>query len=331
MRFTPLIQFTDKGFYCETADVYIDPWRVVPNALITHAHADHARPGMGLYIGHHHTIAILKHRIAKSINFQGLEYGETLMKNGVRFSFHPAGHVTGSAMIRIEYRGEVWLLSGDYKMEDDGFTPFGDIQKCHHFITESTFGLPIFDWAPQETLIHEMTEWYLSNAGQGLNSIITGYSLGKPQRLAHQLRHLPLFEHPVVHAMHEHMRSAGIPVPYHPLATPESVKAFGKPVLIIAPPAQPGNTWLEQFEPLQLANASGWMALRSNRKRLNGEKGFAMSDHADWKGLLTAVKASGADHIYVTHGYSDIFARYLRENGYDAKEVKTGYADETDH
>ncbi len=322
----PLIQFTEKGFYCAPADVYIDPWKAVPNAMITHAHADHARSGMGLYISHPLTIAILQHRISKKIQSQTVEYGEVLEKNGVKFSFHPAGHVMGSAMIRVEYQGEIWVLSGDYKMQDDGFTPIGDVPKCQHFITESTFGLPIFDWQPQQQIVDDITKWHEFNASTGQHSVILGYSLGKAQRLAYQLRHLNVFEHPVIHAMHTHMRLFGIPVPEHPLASKEAIKASGQPAMIIAPPGVSGTDWLNQFEPYSLGNASGWMALRGNRRRINADRGFAMSDHADWKGLLDAVKQSEAEHIYVTHGYSDTFAKYLREKGWDAREVKTQYA-----
>jgi putative mRNA 3-end processing factor len=151
-----VLEFTEAGIYCPAADIHIDPWRPVPRALITHGHSDHARPGHGAYLATSGSAPVIRHRLG-DIRLQTIEYGEERQIGGAKFSFHPAGHVPGSAQIRVEVGGEVWVVSGDYKTVDDGLsTPFEPV-RCHTFISESTFGLPIYKWTPQDVLAGSST------------------------------------------------------------------------------------------------------------------------------------------------------------------------------
>jgi putative mRNA 3-end processing factor len=326
-----LLELTSKGLYCAQADVYIDPWRPVERALITHAHADHSRYGHQHYLAHHHSAPIMRHRLGK-IDVQGIEYAEKININGVCFSFHPAGHIPGSAQIRVEHKGEVWVASGDYKLEPDGISaPFESV-KCHCFITESTFGLPAFKWKPQKEIFDEVNAWWRKNAEQGKASILTGYSLGKAQRLLANVdaRIGPIYTHGAIDEINQLMLQHQI------VDLPEMHRVVGlekkedyRGALIVAPPSVQGSAWLKKLQPYSLAMASGWMALRGIRRRRGADKGFVISDHADWDALNTAIKESAAERVLVTHGYTDIFSRWLQELGYDAQPLQTEYGDES--
>ncbi len=327
-----LLTFTDKGIYCAAADVYLDPWRGVERALITHAHSDHARWGSQYYLAHEHSAPALYLRLGKQIQLQTVAYGEPIHINGVQFSFHPAGHIIGSSQIRVEYKGEVWVFTGDYKLENDGFSAPFETVKCHTFITESTFGLPVYRWKPQSDIFRDILFWWESNAAAGVCSIISAYSLGKAQRL---LTHLagdsgPIYTHSVIHAMHEALRSAGMTLPYterlESIKDPEQLRK----ALIIIPPSAAGSAALRKLEPVSEAVASGWMSIRGARRRNTIDRGFALSDHADWTALNKAVEASGASKVFVTHGYTEAFSAYLREKGLDARVARTAYNAELD-
>lgn len=325
----PLLNFTDKGMYVPAADVYIDPWRAVNRALITHGHSDHARSGSSAYLTHHNSIPILKKRLG-NLNYQGVEYGETIDINGVKFSFHPAGHVLGSSQIRIEHKGEVWVASGDYKLQNDGVcAPFEPV-KCNTFITESTFGLPVYNWMPQQDVFTEINEWWAKNAEQGRCSIIYAYSLGKAQRILQHVNQQigPVFVHGAVAGMNEAYADAGIVLKPYTKVSADIDKSHYRKALIIAPSSADASPWMKKFEPYSTAFASGWMAVRGNRRRLAADRGFVLSDHADWAELNAAVKETDATQVLVTHGFTDTFARWLCENGYDARAVKTEYAGE---
>ncbi len=317
----PLLQATKNGIYCKRAKVYIDPVGKVERALVTHAHADHSRYGHQSYLAHHHSVPIMKHRLG-DIQVEGVEYGEVIRINGVAFSFHPAGHIPGSAQIRVEHKGEVWVFSGDYKRQADGIsTPF-EIVPCQHFITESTFGLPVYRWQEQSDVFAEIHQWWKENAAKGKTSILTGYALGKAQRLLKNLDPSfgPIFCHPAVANINELFIEHGI------LDLPNVEKVEGtekkeayRTALVIAPPAVQNSTWLKKFTPYALGISSGWMALRGARRRRNADRGFVLSDHADWNALNQTVIDTGAESVWVTHGYSEIYSRWLREQGYDAK------------
>jgi putative mRNA 3-end processing factor len=326
-----LLELTSKGLYCARADVYIDPWRPVERALITHAHADHSRYGHQHYLAHHHSAPIMRHRLG-NIDVQGTEYAEIININGVHFSFHPAGHIPGSAQIRVEHKGEVWVASGDYKLEPDGIsTPFESV-KCHCFITESTFGLPAFKWKPQKEIFDEVNTWWRKNAEQGKASVLTGYSLGKAQRLLANVDANigPIYTHGAIDEINQLMLKHQI------IELPEIHRVIGlekkedyRGALIVAPPSVQGSPWLKKLQPYSLAMASGWMALRGIRRRRGADKGFVISDHADWDALNTAIKESAAERVLVAHGYTDIFSRWLQEQGYDAQPLQTEYGDES--
>jgi len=325
---TPLLAFNDKGIYCAQADVYLDPWRPVDKAIISHGHADHSRWGHKKYITHHSNIPIIKHRLGE-INVSGKNWNETFMINNVQFSFHPAGHIIGSAQIRVEYKGEVWVFTGDYKTEDDGVaTPYEPV-KCHTFITECTFGLPAFKWQPQDEVFAEINNWWQQNQSEGRTSVIFGYSLGKAQRL---LKYLDtsigkIYTHGAIENMTEVLRPQ-LEMPKTTRITRDIKKEEIKGNIVVAPPSAHGTPWIKKMVPYVTASASGWMTFRGARRRRAIDRGFVLSDHCDWQGLLSSIKETGAEKIICTHGYTDIFSRYLREIGYDARTEQTQYEEE---
>ncbi|MBK9638210.1 MAG: ligase-associated DNA damage response exonuclease [Bacteroidetes bacterium] len=318
-----LIELTKQGLYCAQADVYIDPWKSVPKALITHAHSDHARSGNGLYVAHEHCIPLLDLRLGK-INSQGVKYGEGIHCNGVQISFHPAGHVPGSSQIRVEYKGEVWVISGDYKLEDDGVcSPFESV-KCHSFISESTFGLPIYRWKEQGEVYSEINSWWKQNAADGIVSVIMAYSLGKAQRI---LMHLDqeigqVIVHPVVGAMNAAVRNFTPDLPADLIWHKDLTVSNYRNALLIVPPNS-AQVMLEMFHPCSIAFASGWMNFRGGKYQMSAERGFTLSDHADWQGLNKAIDSSEAEQVFITHGFTKPYVKWLREQGKDAYELET--------
>ena len=325
---TPLLAFNDKGIYCAQADVYLDPWRPVDKAIISHGHADHSRWGHKKYITQHSNIPIIKHRLG-DINVNGKDWSETFTINNVKFSFHPAGHIIGSAQIKVEYKGEVWVFTGDYKTEDDGVaTPYEPV-KCHTFITECTFGLPAFKWQPQNEVFAEINNWWQQNQSEGRTSVIFGYSLGKAQRL---LKYLDtsigkIYTHGAIENMTEVLRPQ-LEMPKTTRITRDIKKEEIKGNIVVAPPSAHGTPWIKKMVPYVTASASGWMTFRGARRRRAIDRGFVLSDHCDWQGLLSSIKETGAEKIICTHGYTDIFSRYLREIGYDARTEQTQYEEE---
>ncbi len=324
-----LLTFHPSGIYCAQGDFYIDPWKPVDRAIITHAHADHSRWGMKHYLAHHDSVPIMKHRLG-DISVEGVAYGQSTIINGVKVSLHPAGHIIGSAQIRVEYKGEIWVVSGDYKTQIDATcAPFEAI-KCHEFVTESTFGLPVFHWLEDHVVFEQINAWWSRCRTDGKNAVIYAYSLGKAQRIIQGVNQSigPIVCHGAVENTNEVLRMAGHAIPTTIRALRENKKGDFKGALIVAPPSADGSAWLKRFEPYETAFASGWMQLRGTRRRRNMDRGFVLSDHADWDGLRSAIEATGAHRIHVTHGYSDIFSKYLRETGYEAQAVKTEYGQE---
>lgn len=324
----PLLQFTEKGIYCAQANVYLDPWNPVDNAIISHGHADHSRWGHKNYITHHRNIPIISHRLGE-INVSGKNWGETFVINNVKFSLHPAGHIIGSSQIRVEHKGEIWVFTGDYKTENDGIsTPFEPV-KCNTFITECTFGLPAFTWTPQEEVFKDINTWWAENRAEGKTSILFGYSLGKAQRL---LKYLDtdigrIYTHGAIENITEVLRPM-VDFPKTTLITKETKKEQLLGNIVLAPPSAHGSTWIRKMVPYVTASASGWMTFRGARRRRAIDKGFVLSDHCDWSGLLSSIKETGAEKVICTHGYTDIFSRYLQELGYDARTEATQYGEE---
>ena len=324
----PLLAFNENGIYCAQAGVYLDPWKPVDKAIISHGHADHSRWGHKKYITHHSNVPIIKHRLGEIV-VTGKSWNETFTINGVTFSLHPAGHIIGSSQIRVEYKGEVWVFSGDYKTEEDGVAVPYEVVKCNSFITECTFGLPAFKWLPQQQVITEINEWWQKNKEDGRTSVLFGYSLGKAQRL---LKHLDpsigkIYTHGAIENMTEVVRPL-IAMPPTIRITRDTKKEELKGNMVLAPPSAHGTPWIKKMVPYVTASASGWMTFRGARRRRAIDKGFVMSDHCDWQGLLSSIKATGCEKVICTHGYTDIFSRYLSEQGYDARTEETQYEGE---
>ncbi|MCX7566400.1 ligase-associated DNA damage response exonuclease [Sulfitobacter sp. F26169L] len=325
----PVLTFTPEGIYCPAGDFYIDPWRRVDRALITHGHSDHARWGMGRYLATHDALPVMRHRLGE-ITAEGMAYGEERMIGNANVSFHPAGHVPGSAQIRVEVAGQVWVASGDYKVIDDGLsTPFEPV-RCHHFITESTFGLPVFHWEPQKAIADELNAWWRTCADAGKTALLGAYSLGKAQRLITMLDPSigPILCHTAVENTNAVMRAQGITLPETTLADKDVTAKAHPRAMVIAPPSALGSAWSKKFGAQESGFASGWMAIRGIRRRRAGDRGFVISDHADWDGLLWAIKNTEAENIYVTHGYTDIFTRYLNDSGWNAQVIPTQFEGE---
>lgn len=324
-----LVILTEHGLYCPPADLFIDPWKGVKKAIITHGHSDHARSGSENYLCHHQSIPILKSRLG-NIAVQGLDYRETFTINGVSISLHPAGHVVGSAQVRLEYKGEVWVISGDYKTQWDGISEAFEPVTCHTFITESTFGLPFFHWQPQSVVMQQIQQWWEKNQREGISTVLFAYSLGKAQRILANLDASvgPIIVHGATHAMNEACRQAGISLPqtYRVSELPDA--SWCKGALVIAPSSAAGSSWLKRFEPYRTAVASGWMAMRGARRWQAADRGFVLSDHADWQGLNQAIQATGAEQVLVTHGYTDLFSRWLSEQGLKSSVLKTQFSGE---
>ena len=324
-----VLTFTDRGIYCPAGDFYIDPWRPVDRALITHGHSDHARWGMQRYLSTDAAAPVIRHRLGE-IDLDTIRYGETRTIGGASVSFHPAGHVPGSAQIRVEVKGQVWVVSGDYKVVADGLSePFEPVT-CHAFITECTFGLPIFKWTPQDVLKAQINQWWATNAANGVTSVLGAYALGKAQRLLATVDPTigPILTHGAIENTNAVLRAQGIALPATKLVTPD-FKAKDHPgALVIAPPSALSGPWVRKFGQVSTAFASGWMALRGVRRRRAADRGFVVSDHADWDGLNTAIRETGATRVFATHGYTSSFHRWLRDQGYDAHVVSTEYEGE---
>ena len=318
---------TPAGLYCPAGDFHIDPLRPVARAVITHGHSDHARIGMGRYLATPLTLPVLRHRLG-DIRAEAMDYGQTRRIGGAEVSFHPAGHVPGSAQVRVSVAGEVWVVSGDYKIVPDGLsTPFEPVA-CHTFISECTFGLPVFRWPAPDALATDINRWWAGNMAGGRFSIIGAYSLGKAQRVLSTLDRSigPVLTHGAVEEMNNALRAGGLALPETIRVTPETDLSRLTGALVIAPPQAVSDLWARRFGDAASAVASGWMAVRGIRRRRGTDRGFVMSDHADWDGLNAAIRATGAERVFVTHGYTDAFCRWLTEQGHDARILGEDFA-----
>ena len=326
-----LLQTTERGLYCAAGDFYIDPWQGVERAVITHAHGDHARWGSRAYLTAREGVGVLRTRLGPEPRIQSLEFGERISTNGVSVSLHPAGHILGSAQVRVEHGGEVWVVSGDYKTEaDPTCRPFETV-RCDTFITESTFGLPIYRWCPQAEVFAEIVDWWRANHAAGRASIIYGYALGKAQRILAGLVDTdigPIYTHGAVERLNADYRKAGIRLPEtaHAGTMPNRHNFAGS--LIVAPPSAAGSTWLRRFGDASQAFASGWMQVRGARRRRGLDRGFALSDHVDWPALLQTIAATSAARVIVTHGYREPVVRWLREHGLEALSMASQWEGE---
>ena len=323
-----------EGLYCPPGDFYIDPWRPVDRAVITHAHADHARSGHGHYLAAAPAEGVLRSRLGQGISLQTLAYGQQITHHGVTLSLHPAGHVLGSAQVRLEYRGagggQIWVASGDYKVAPDATcTPFEAV-RCDVFITESTFGLPIYRWRPDAELFADINTWWAANAALGRASVLLCYSFGKAQRILSGVDAgiAPIVVHGAVQTLNTAYRAAGVDLPATLTVEEVSDPADFKRALVLCPPGAAAGPWVKRFGDFSDAFASGWMQLRGARRRGAYDKGFVLSDHADWPGLMGAIAATGAGRVIVTHGSVPVLVRYLTEQGLQAEAFHTEYGDD---
>lgn len=326
-----------EGLYCPAGGFHIDPWRPVERAVITHAHADHARWGHAHYLASSDSAGVLRSRLGE-IDLQTLAYGERLRLGAATISLHPAGHVLGSAQVRIEVAGRVWVASGDYYLsghdERNPTCPPFEPVRCECFITESTFALPIYRWRPQQEVFADIDAWWRDNAAAGRASLLLGYSFGKAQRLLAGVDASigPIYVHGAVEPLNRAYRSAGVALPETGLVSAvEDRRAFAG-ALVVAPPGVEGSTWARrlavQGQDAADAFASGWMQLRGARRRRGVDRGFVLSDHADWPGLQRAIAATGAERVLVTHGYEAVMVRWLRQQGLQAGSFRTEYGDD---
>lgn len=327
-----LIETTEAGLYCPAADLYIDPWKPVERAVVTHAHSDHARPGSRSYLAARAGKTVLETRLGEDVPAEYVDYGDTRTVNGVTVSLHPAGHILGSAQVRIEHRGEVWVVSGDYKVAPDATCEAFEPVRCHTFITESTFGLPIYRWPAQSELLAEIHDWRLENQQAGRASVLYSYALGKAQRILAGIDRSigPVYCHGAVERLNEAYRAAGqdLPETSNPVDAPKGTDWSN--ALIIAPPSANGTPWLRRFRNVSTAFASGWMMVRGKRRRRAVDRGFVLSDHADWPDLLEAIRATGAERVLPTHGATRAIVRWLRKQGWEAEPLETRFAGEQD-
>ena len=318
-----LLRFTKNGIYCPKGDFYVDASGKVERNIITHAHSDHARPDHRSYLAHKSTVPLLRARLGKKIDVQSLIYGEEISINGVKVSLHPAGHIYGSSQIKVRSGGEVWVVSGDYKLEDDHLSvPFEPV-KCNVFITECTFGLPVYNWPDQQKVYDQINKWWRENKDQGITSLLFGYSLGKSQRIIKNINHSigVVFVHKTVGTMNEAIILDGGELP-KTITINEKINSEDiKGNLIIAPPSITSGRIMQGLAPISMAMASGWIQTGKYYGRSKIDKGFILSDHADWDGLLHAINETRAEKVITMHGYTQELTRWLNEQGINSIEI----------
>ena len=325
-----LIEPSDRGLYCAAGGFHIDPWLPVDRAVITHAHGDHARPGSAAYLSAQCGLPILRTRLGEEARIEGAAYGEVREMNGVRVSLHPAGHVLGSSQVRIEHRGEVWVVSGDYKLDPDPTCEAFEPVRCDTFVTESTFGLPVYRWCTPREIFARIDAWWRANAMAGRASVLFGYAFGKAQRVLASVDASigPIFVHGAVDVLNAGYRECGVKLPEARRVSDAQSKKDYAGALIVAPPSAQSTPWLRRFGDYSDAFASGWMAIRGARRRRVVDRGFVLSDHADWPGLNRAIEAAGARRVFATHGHTAPLVQWLGERGYEAHAMKTEFEGE---
>jgi putative mRNA 3-end processing factor len=326
-----MLRVTESGLYCDAGDFFVDPWRPVPRAIVTHAHSDHLTSGCGQYLVAERGVGVSRERLgAWADRVEGIAFGESRTINGVRVSLHPAGHILGSAQVRLEHNGEVWVASGDYKTDPDPTCDAWEPVRCHTFITESTFGLPIYRWPAPSDVFAGINGWWRENVAAGRTSLLFGYGLGKAQRLLAGLDASigPILVHGAVDRMTTLYRDAGVALPATEYATTARGVATG--AMIVAPPSADGSVWARKFGAQSTAFASGWMLVRGARRRRSVDRGFTLSDHVDWPQMLAAIDATKCERVLVTHGFTGPVVRWLRERGLQADALATRYEGERD-
>lgn len=326
----PLVHTTSRGLYCPPGDFYIDPWQPVQMAVITHGHGDHLRQGSARYILARPGISIARTRLSGERDITAVEYRKPFKLGATKVSLHPAGHILGSAQVRIEHEGRVWVVSGDYKRDaDPTCEPFEPVE-CDTFISEATFALPVYRWPSTPQVVAEIVRWWHTNRERGITSILFCYALGKAQRVLAEMRAFTnetVHLHSAVRTLVEVYRKAGVEmVPTEPATAERNTDYRG--ALIIAPPSAAGSSWIKRFGEHSSGFCSGWMRVRSERRRRGYDRGFVISDHADWPSLVRTASETRARRILLTHGHSDALARYLTEQGVEAGALETAFGAE---
>lgn len=326
---TPLIEATNQGLVCAAGGFVIDPWKQTRISLITHAHADHARRVADIYYASESSVPLLRKRLGDDLDIRGVAFGEKLTFNDTTVSFHPAGHVLGSAQIRVERADEVWVFTGDFKRDADPSCEAFELVPCNTFITEATFALPVYRWQPGHVVAREIHDWWQLMKSTKRPAVLFAYSLGKAQRVLAELTAFTdeeVFVHGAVHPLTEIYREAGIHMlPTRPIDLTDRQQDY-RGRLIVAPPGASGTAWMRRFKNASTGFCSGWMRVRGNRRRQGYDRGFVLSDHADWPGLLQTIEETGATRVLTTHGQSASLVRLLRERGVDAAELQTRYS-----
>lgn len=325
-----LVTVTEQGLYCRPGDFYIDPWQPVKSAVITHAHGDHLRPGSAGYILARPGLGIARQRLGDDAPLTAVDYGVPTTFGPTTVSLHPAGHILGSAQVRIEHEGRVWVVSGDYKRHPDPTcAPFA-VVACQSFISEATFALPVYRWPSSAQVVEEIFRWWRANRERGIASVLFCYALGKAQRVLAELQAFtdePVYLHGAVGSLVDVYRSAGIKMlPTTQVGSERKTDYRG--ALILAPPSAVASPWMRRFGEHSSGFCSGWMRVRGDRRRRGYDRGFVLSDHADWPALIETCRATGARQILLTHGYSDAICRYLSEQGLAASALRTHFGAE---
>lgn len=326
-----LIEPTEAGLFCAAGGFHIDPWEAVDRAVITHAHGDHLHPGSRAYLCTEASRPLVGYRLGVDASVQSCAYGEIVEIDGVRVSLHPAGHILGSAQVRVEHRGEVWVASGDYKRSPDPTCAAFEPLPCHAFITEATFALPLFRWDEPAFTVREMCEWWDEMRAAGRPAVLFCYALGKAQRVLGELARVTdrrVFVHGALVGLLDAYRAAGVTLVPTERATETARGRSFAGELIVAPLSARGSTWMRRFGDHSSAFASGWMRIRGARRRRAYDRGFALSDHADWDALLRTISETGAERVFATHGYTHQLSRHLGERGLDAQAWRTAYEGE---
>jgi putative mRNA 3-end processing factor len=323
----PLLEVTGCGLYCAAGDFYVDPWQPVDRAVITHGHADHARPGSRSYLTSEAGRHVLRQRLGDEAVIEGIGFGKPVVIGAARVSLHPAGHMLGSAQVRVERRGEVWVVSGDYKTDPDRTCEPLEVVRCHTFITESTFGLPVYRWPDQRDVLRQIESWWSDNRGAGRASVLFVYALGKAQRVLGGLAtgSEPVLAHGAVLAATEAYRQAGVGLPRMGRVEDGISRERLARALVLVPPSAQGTPWMRRLRDPATGFASGWMRIRGARSRRAVDRGFVLSDHADWNGLLETIEATGATRVGVTHGSAAALVRWLSERGLEAWPLATRF------
>lgn len=329
----PLLQATTRGLDCTAGGFTIDPYRATDVSVITHAHADHARRVADRYYAASSAVPLLKKRLGDDIDVCGVEFGQPFTLGNTTVSLHPAGHVLGSAQVRVEHKGEVWVFTGDFKRDSDPSCEAFEVVPCNTFITEATFALPVYRWQPGHEVAEDIWHWWQSMQQAQRPAVLFCYALGKAQRVLSELTAYtdkPVYLHGAVYPLTEIYRDAGIHMlPSLPIDLRDKKKGYDGE-LIIAPPGAAGSTWMRRFANAATGFCSGWMRIRGNRRRRGYDRGFVLSDHADWNGLLQTIEETGATQVLTTHGQASALIRLLKEKGINARELETQYSADGD-